>query len=110
MGCLIYLLTRRSKVYIVHYMTENKCQKKCNLDPSTKVCTGCNRTIEEIIDAGNRVKRLRDDGRITGTKATLVIFDEWESDTQAEDGAEAEAQRDALQVDSLPDDSSEHLS
>lgn len=91
-------------------MTENKCQKKCKLDPVTKVCQGCNRTIEEIIDAGNRVKRLRDDGRITGTKATLVIFDEWERDTQAEDGAEAEAQRDALQVDSLPDDSSEHLS
>lgn len=56
MGCLIYFLTGRLKVYIVHYMTENKCQKKCKLDPLTKVCEGCNRTIEEIIDAGKQAR------------------------------------------------------
>lgn len=87
MGCLIYLLTRRSKVYIVHYMTENKCQKKCNLDPITKVCMGCNRTIEEIIDAGNNAREEKAKAR-----------------------AEAQESRDALQVDSVADDSSEHLS
>ncbi len=30
-----------------------KCQKKCKLDRLTQVCEGCNRTIQEIIDAGN---------------------------------------------------------
>ena len=87
MGCLIYLLTRRSKVYIVHYMTENKCQKKCKLDKDTSICLGCNRTIEEIINAGNNAREEKAKAR-----------------------AEAEAQRDALQVDSVADDSSEHLS
>lgn len=74
-------------------MTENKCQKKCKLDPITKVCEGCNRTIEEIIDAGNRVKRLRDGGRITGTKVTHVILDDY---TQTEDAAEEQASGDAV--------------
>lgn len=63
MGCLIYLLTRRSKVYIVHYMTENKCQKKCKLDKDTSICLGCNRTIEEIIDAGNKAREEKAEAR-----------------------------------------------
>lgn len=53
MGCLIYFLTSRLKVCIVHNMTEKKCQKKCKLDQETLICLGCGRTLKEIVDAGN---------------------------------------------------------
>lgn len=35
-------------------MTEKRCQKKCKLDKLTQTCLGCERTLEEIIDAGKR--------------------------------------------------------
>lgn len=35
---------------------EKKCIKKCKLNKDN-ICIGCNRTIEEIIDAGNRVRK-----------------------------------------------------
>lgn len=39
-------------------MTEKKCQKNCKLDPVTKDrCLGCDRTLEEIKDAGRNAIR-----------------------------------------------------
>lgn len=39
-------------------MTEKKCQKNCKLDPVTKDrCVGCDRTLEEIKDAGRNALR-----------------------------------------------------
>lgn len=34
-----------------------KCVNKCNLDRRTRRCKGCNRTMEEIEDAGRRKDR-----------------------------------------------------
>lgn len=34
-------------------MIKKKCQNKCKLDELTQVCTGCLRTIEEIMEAGD---------------------------------------------------------
>ena len=49
-------------------MTEKKCQKKCKLDQDTLVCLGCNRTLKEIVDAGNAAKEQREATRASQRK------------------------------------------
>jgi predicted Fe-S protein YdhL (DUF1289 family) len=38
-------------------MSDKKCQNKCKLDKETQTCTGCGRTLQEIIDAGNMKRK-----------------------------------------------------
>ena len=48
-------------------MTKMQCQKICQLDPSGSYCVGCNRTVDEIFQAGidkpsDQDYRGKDDG------------------------------------------------
>lgn len=68
LGRLICFLTLRQNLYIVHYMTDKVCQRKCKLDRSTNICLGCGRTLEEIIDAGNNAKTNAMSGGTNGSE------------------------------------------
>jgi predicted Fe-S protein YdhL (DUF1289 family) len=55
-------------------MTESPCVKKCELDMTRRTCTGCKRTVQEIVDWSS----YNDEQR----KAVLIRIDDAESAEQ----------------------------
>lgn len=37
---------------------EKQCIRECKLDKETQTCTGCGRTLAEIVDKGKRMKKV----------------------------------------------------